>query len=78
MRAEVVGPSGSVSLLDVSAGEPVVAHYVRREDATRAYVTGEPIQALCGVVWVPSRDPEQFPMCERCDEAIAAMRRALR
>ena len=30
--------------------EPEVAHYARAEDITRASVTGEPIQALCGAL----------------------------
>jgi len=24
--------------------------------------------ALCGKVWVPSRDPERFPVCPECKE----------
>ncbi|MGA1755394.1 MAG: DUF3039 domain-containing protein [Ilumatobacteraceae bacterium] len=31
-----------------------------------ARVTGTPIEALCGYVWVPSRDPKRLPMCEEC------------
>ncbi len=27
---------------------------------------GTPIEALCGFVWVPSRDPKQLPVCEKC------------
>lgn len=49
------------------AAEPIRAHYVRREDCTRGYVLGEPIQALCGKEWVPSRDPERYAMCETCE-----------
>ena len=30
---------------------------------TEAYVSGTPVIALCGKVWVPSRDPERFPIC---------------
>lgn len=30
-------------------------------------VTGEPVTALCGKVWVPNRDPERFPVCPECD-----------
>ncbi len=42
------------------------AHYVRRSDAARAYVEGTPVRALCGKVWVPSRDPSRFPVCPDC------------
>ena len=47
---------------------PEVAHLCRKEDVARAYVTGEAIEALCGHIWVPSRDPEQYPVCPRCVE----------
>jgi hypothetical protein len=29
-------------------------------------VTGTPVVALCGKVWVPSRDPKKFPVCPDC------------
>ena len=31
-------------------------------------VMGTPVVALCGKVWVPSRDPERFPVCPECKE----------
>ena len=37
------------------------AHYARKDDVARAYVTGEAITALCGKKWVPSRDPDPLP-----------------
>lgn len=43
-----------------------VAHYVRAADATRAYITGEAIEALCGKWWVPTRDPDLYPICGAC------------
>jgi len=33
---------------------------------TEAYVSGTPVIALCGKVWVPSRDPGRFPICPEC------------
>jgi hypothetical protein len=48
------------------------AHYCRREDVMRAYVTGEAIEALCGKKWVPTRDPEKYPVCPTCVERKAA------
>jgi hypothetical protein len=44
------------------------SHYVRKEDATQALVEGTPVVALCGKVWVPSRDPKGFPICPECKE----------
>ncbi len=45
------------------------SHYVEKEKLTEAMVLGTPVVALCGKVWVPSRDPEKFPTCPECKEA---------
>src|SRR6266516_6172178 len=42
------------------------AHYVDKSKLTEAYVLGTPVIALCGKVWVPSRDPSRFPVCPEC------------
>ncbi|NBO46553.1 MAG: DUF3039 domain-containing protein [Actinobacteria bacterium] len=42
------------------------AHYVRKDKIVESAVTGEPLTALCGKVWVPSRDPSRFPVCPEC------------
>jgi hypothetical protein len=42
------------------------AHYCKKADIARAYVTGEAITALCGKRWVPSRDPSRYPICPQC------------
>ncbi len=54
-------------------GEPTRAHIVKVGPGEKAAakilearVTGTPIEALCGYVWVPSRDPKRLPMCEEC------------
>ena len=44
------------------------AHYARKDDVARAYVTGEAITALCGKKWVPTRDPSRYPICPTCVE----------
>lgn len=48
-------------------------HYVRKEEITRALVEGTPCVALCGKVWVPSKDPDRFPLCEECAEIFASL-----
>ena len=42
------------------------AHYANKNDIMESALTGKPIQALCGKIWVPSRDPEKFPKCQTC------------
>lgn len=48
------------------------AHYVLADDPgaaiTEAIITGTPIQAICGKVWVPSRDAKKYPVCPECKE----------
>jgi len=44
------------------------AHYVKKEDIVESAVTGKPVIALCGKVWVPNRDPQKFPVCPQCQE----------
>ncbi len=49
------------------------SHYVigGGEALMRSAITGEPVVALCGKVWVPSRDPKKYPVCPECEEVQA-------
>ena len=42
------------------------AHYVDKSKIVDSAVSGTPVVALCGKVWVPSRDPKRFPICPDC------------
>ncbi len=44
------------------------SHFVPKEKLTEAMVMGTPVIALCGKVWVPSRNPDKFPVCPECKE----------
>jgi hypothetical protein len=44
------------------------AHYVRKEKILESALSGDPVVALCGKVWVPNRDPQRFPVCPACKE----------
>jgi Protein of unknown function (DUF3039) len=63
-------------------GEPAAAHIVKTEPGEsaaakvlEARIYGTPLEALCGHVWIPSRDPKQLPLCEAC-KSIYEMYRA--
>lgn len=43
-------------------------HYVRKERVAEAMITGKPVVALCGKVWIPSRNPDRYPVCPTCKE----------
>lgn len=49
------------------------SHYAPKDKIMDAMVTGSPVIALCGKVWVPSRDPEKFPICPACKEIYEGM-----
>jgi hypothetical protein len=44
------------------------SHYADKDKIMEAMVNGTPVRALCGKVWVPSRDPQRFPVCPECKE----------
>ena len=60
---------------ELETGEPAMAHIVKTEPdesaaakVLEARIYGTPVEELCGHVWVPSRDPKQLPLCDRCKE----------
>lgn len=46
----------------------VFAHYANKTDIVRSVIEGTPLMALCGKIWIPSRDPEKYPVCPTCKE----------
>ncbi len=50
------------------------AHYVRKNKIMESAMTGKPVIALCGKVWVPGRDPKKFPVCPVCQEIYNGLR----
>lgn len=51
------------------------SHVIRKKDEMKAYVLGEPVVALCGKKWVPTRDPKKFPLCPSCKEILEQLGR---
>ena len=56
---------------DLDEGEGRVAHIIHSRGVaagkvTEAIVEGSPVEALCGKIFVPSRDPKALPVCSRC------------
>lgn len=49
------------------------AHYAEKNEIMEAMINGTPIVALCGKIWVPSRDPKKFPVCPMCKEIYDAL-----
>ena len=55
-------------LQDDDGGHDRFAHYVKKEKVVESAVTGKAVRALCGKKWIPSRDPEKYPICPVCKE----------
>jgi len=49
------------------------SHYAEKAEILEAMVNGVPIVALCGKIWIPSRDPSKFPLCPVCKELHNAL-----
>lgn len=51
------------------------SHFVPKDKLMDAMINGTPVIALCGKVWVPSRDPEKYPVCPECKEAWEGLKK---
>ena len=49
------------------------SHYAPKDKIMGSIVAGAPLIALCGKVWVPTRDPGRFPVCPKCKEIFESM-----
>lgn len=50
------------------------SHFVPKEKILESALSGAPVVALCGKVWVPGRDPQKFPVCPICKEIFDGLR----
>ncbi|MDP4756052.1 MAG: DUF3039 domain-containing protein [Aquiluna sp.] len=51
------------------------SHYVKKDRIVESAVMGSAVVALCGKVWVPSRDPEKFPVCPDCKKVFEKLKK---
>jgi hypothetical protein len=66
----------SVDLEEDDGGHDRFSHYVKKEKIVESAVTGKAVRALCGKKWIPSRDPEKYPICPTCKEIFAGLKPA--
>ncbi len=50
------------------------SHYVQKNKIVESAVMGNAVVALCGKVWIPSRDPQKFPVCPTCQEIYESLK----
>jgi len=51
-----------------TSGEEKFAHYADSTEVTEGYIMGTPVIALCGKIFIPSRDPKKYRVCPICQE----------
>ena len=66
----------SMDLEEDDGGHDRFSHYVKKEKIVESAVTGKAVKALCGKKWIPSRDPEKYPICPTCKEIFAGLKPA--
>ena len=50
------------------------SHYADKNKIMESALTGTPVKALCGKMWVPGRDPQKFPVCPECKEVYETLK----
>lgn len=82
MTMLIESPAATTTVEETTSTEDgPVAHIVKTnpgENAAvkilEARVAGTSLEALCGYTWVPSRDPKQLPVCQKCKDIYGMYR----
>ena len=76
LQSAVLSDLETITPVDPLLADPILddgdhdrfSHYARKSDILKSAVTGKPVVALCGKVWVPGRDPDRYQVCPTCRE----------
>lgn len=49
------------------------AHYAESSEVTEGYIMGTPVIALCGKIFIPSKDPKNLRVCPICKQIVEAL-----
>lgn len=56
---------------DTGTGDhELFSHYVSKEDIVKSATDRKPVTALCGKKWTPTKNPENYPVCPECKDAL--------
>lgn len=71
----LVRPKSESAGIDTDSGDHErFSHYADKAKITESAVTGKAIRALCGKKWIPTRDPQNFPICPTCKEIYSRLK----
>lgn len=59
--------------LDDGGNADRFAHYVSKDRIEESHITGRPVVALCGKVWIPRREANDYPVCPECKKIYENM-----
>lgn len=60
--------------VDVQEGDSnEFAHYAEAASVTEGYIMGTPVEALCGKIFIPSKNPERLKICPICKEIAGSV-----
>ena len=51
----------------------IVNQHLPGNSIADAIIFGTEITALCGYRWIPTKDPDKYPLCQSCRLALEAM-----
>lgn len=61
---------------DTEAQDPEkCAHFVARAELLYAVLCSTSVTAFCGYTFVPTRNPDEFPICQKCIDVDNESRR---
>jgi hypothetical protein len=76
MENQGLGQTLTEEKIDYQSGDHErYSHYVKKKKIVESAVMGSAVEALCGKVWIPSRDPEKFPVCPTCKEIFESLKK---
>jgi hypothetical protein len=69
VTAQITEIEQVVTPVDTDSGDhDLLAHYVKKEALEKAIFDGVPTLALCGKLWLPTKDALRYPICPECKE----------
>lgn len=64
----------TTSPVDTESGDhDLFSHYVTKTALEKAIFDGVPTLALCGKMWLPTKDPSRYPVCPMCKDKYEAL-----
>jgi hypothetical protein len=57
-----------------SGDHDLFSHYIPKSAFDQVWLDGKPATALCGKVWLPTKDASKYPVCPDCKNVYDQMK----